>query len=209
LSDPRQVVAPAKLLFLPGAGGDPAFWHPVGALLPDAWAKTYLGWPGLGDQAHDPTVRGLDDLVGRAADALDAPSAVIAQSMGGIVAVRLALEHPQRISHLVLVATSGGVDVARLGAADWRADYRRTFPSAAPWILDARADHTADMTRIATPTLLIWGDCDPISPVAIGAHLESLLPRAQLVVVPRGTHALAMEHAATVATLIRDHLEAV
>jgi pimeloyl-ACP methyl ester carboxylesterase len=202
-------VPPAKLVFLPGAGGDPAFWHPVGALLPNTWPKTYLGWPGLGDQPHDPGVRGLDDLVRRAADALDEPSAVIAQSMGGIVAVRLALALPERITHLVLVVTSGGVDVAGLGAADWRADYRRNFPNAASWILEARPDHTTDIARIAVPTLLIWGDRDAISPVAVGAHLASLLPRARLVVVPGGTHSLAVDHAVTVATLIRDHLEAV
>jgi len=203
------LIAPARLVFLPGAGGDPTFWHAAGALLPAAWPKTFLGWPGLGDQKHDPGVRGLDDLVRLAGAALDGPSAVIAQSMGGIVAVRLALARAERVTHLVLVATSGGVDVARLGAADWRADYRRLYPNAAPWILDVRPDHTAEIARIATPTLLIWGDRDPISPVAVGAHLASLLPRARLAVVPGGTHALAMEHAATVAALIRDHLEAV
>ena len=200
---------PSKLVFLPGAGRDPAFWHPVGALLPVAWPKTYLGWPGLGNQPHDPGVRDLDDLVQQAAVALDAPSAVIAQSMGGIVAVRLALAHPELVTHLVLVATSGGIDVARFGAADWRPDYRRNFPNAAPWILGVRADHTPDIPRIAAPTLLIWGDRDPISPIAVGAHLASLLPRARLVVVTGGDHSLAVTHAATVATMIRDHLEAV
>jgi pimeloyl-ACP methyl ester carboxylesterase len=151
-------------------------------------------------------VRGLDDLVHIAAAALDAPAALIAQSMGGIVAVRLALAFPERITHLVLVATSGGVDVARFGAADWRPDYRRNFPHAPAWIVVARPDHTADIARIAAPTLLIWGDRDPISPLAVGAHLASLLPRARLAVVPDGTHALATEQPALVAAHIRDHL---
>jgi pimeloyl-ACP methyl ester carboxylesterase len=195
------------LLFLPGAGGDPAFWHPAGALLPATWRKTYLGWPGLGDQPHDPAIRGLDDQVARAAAALDAPSVVIAQSMGGIVAVRLALAHPERISHLVLVATSGGLDLARFGVADWRADYRQRFPDAAPWIVETRADHEPDFPRIAAPTLLIWGDRDPISPIAVGQHLARLLPHARLTIVPGGSHALATEQPARVADLIRRHLE--
>jgi pimeloyl-ACP methyl ester carboxylesterase len=195
------------LVFLPGAGGDPAFWHPVGARLPAAWRKTYLGWPGLGDQPHDPAVRGLDDLVARAAAALETPSVVIAQSMGGIVAVRLALAHPARISHLVLVATSGGLDLAPFGVSEWRSDYRRNFPRAAAWITAVRADHDVDFPRIALPTLLIWGDRDPISPVAVGAHLERSLPDARLVVVPDGTHALATEQPAPVADLIRRHVE--
>ena len=199
---------PATLVFLPGAGGDPAFWHPVGARLPAAWRKTYLGWPGLGDQPADPAVRGLDDLVRLAEAALDASAALIAQSMGGIVAVRLALARPERITHLVLVATSGGVDVARFGAADWRPDYRRNFPNAASWIVAARPDHTADIARIAAPTLLIWGDRDPISPVAVGEHLADLLPNARLEIVAGGTHSMARDQPAPVAALIRDHLAA-
>src|SRR5581483_443095 len=129
-----------------------------------------------GDQPDDPTVRGLDDLITRTAAALAPPSVVVAQSMGGIVAVRLALQYPERISHLVLVATSGGVDLTPFGVADWRPNYRRNFPHAAAWITEMRADHSAQMSFIAIPTLLIWGDRDPISPVPVGAHLERLLP---------------------------------
>jgi pimeloyl-ACP methyl ester carboxylesterase len=196
-----------SLLFLPGAGGDPAFWQPAGALLPTTWRKTYLGWPGLGDQPHDPAVQGLDDLVARAAAALQPPSIVIAQSMGGIVAVRLALAQATRISHLVLVATSGGIDLTPFGVAEWRTDYRRNFPRAASWITETRADHAAQIPSIAIPTLLIWGDRDPISPVAVGAHLARLLPDARLEIVSDGTHALATEQPARVAALIRAHVE--
>jgi hypothetical protein len=53
-----------KILFLPGSGASPDFWKPVGTRLPQAWPKEYFGWPGLGDQPHDPAIRGMDDLVG-------------------------------------------------------------------------------------------------------------------------------------------------
>ena len=43
-----------KILFLPGAGGSPEFWQPVAKLLPDQRDKVFFGWPGLGDQPHDP-----------------------------------------------------------------------------------------------------------------------------------------------------------
>jgi pimeloyl-ACP methyl ester carboxylesterase len=195
-----------KLVFLPGVGGAPDFWQPVGALLPAGWTKAYLGWPGLGDQPADPTVRGFDDLVRLAEAELDEPVALIAQSMGGIVAVRLALRHPDRVERLVLAVTSGGVDVAGLGAVDWRIEYRRNFPNAASWVFDGWGDHTADLPRLTAPTLLLWGDRDPISPVAVGEHLASLLPNARLCVLPGGTHALSTEQAPAVAALIRAHL---
>src|SRR3979409_534484 len=101
-----------SVIFLPGAVGAAAFWRPVGDLLPAAWKKVYLAWPGLGAESPDRDVRGFDDL-GRLVEAeLTDESALVAQSMGGIVAVRVALMHPNKVRRLVLVATSGGVDVA-------------------------------------------------------------------------------------------------
>jgi pimeloyl-ACP methyl ester carboxylesterase len=71
----------------------------------------------------------LDDLFGWLVERLPpGTSHVIAQSMGGVLAARLALERPERVARLVLVATSAGVDMARLGAAEWRHEYRALHP---------------------------------------------------------------------------------
>lgn len=45
-----------------------------------------------------------------------------------------------------------------------------------------------------------------ISPVAIGQYLASLLPRARLVILNRGTHTFARDRAAEVAAYIAEHL---
>jgi pimeloyl-ACP methyl ester carboxylesterase len=107
-----------------------------------------------------------------------------------------------------LVVTSGGVDMAGLGAADWRADYRRSFPRAAEWITEARSSSGLPVENIAAPTLLIWGDADAISPVAVGRHLKSRLANAQLHIVPGGGHDLAQKQPELVASLIAKHLTA-
>ncbi|MBV8191311.1 MAG: alpha/beta fold hydrolase [Alphaproteobacteria bacterium] len=195
-----------KILFLPGAGASPDFWKPVGSLLPRDWRKEYFGWPGLGHQPHDRSINGIDDLVRLVSARMDEPVDLVAQSMGGVIAARLALERPDRVRRLVLTVTSGGVDMAALGSSDWRADYRETFPDAAAWITDSGASPPLPVERIAAPTLLIWGDCDPISPVAVGKHLEQRLPRARLHVVTGGNHDVASTHAADVAPLIERHL---
>jgi pimeloyl-ACP methyl ester carboxylesterase len=195
-----------RILFLPGAGASPDFWKPVGARLPADWPKEYFGWPGLGRQPHDPLIRGIDDLVRLVSARMDEPVDLVAQSMGGVIAVRLALERPDRVRRLVLSVTSGGVDMVGLGAADWRADYRRSFPEAAAWITDSRASPPLPVERVAASTLLVWGDADPISPVAVGKHLAGRMPAARLHVVPGGDHDVASTHAAEVATLIERHL---
>ena len=59
---------------------------------------------------------------------------------------------------------------------------------------------------VAMPALLLWGDCDPISPVRVGERLASLLPNAHLHVVQGGDHDLAETHASVIAPLIDEHL---
>lgn len=194
------------VLFLPGAGGSPNFWKPVASTLPDAWPKEHFGWPGLGAQPHDPAVRGIDDLVAMVAARMTEPVDLVAQSMGGVIAARLAIEKPALVRRLVLCVTSGGVDMAGLGASDWRVNYRKSFPQAAGWITASRAVPPLPVEKIAAPTLLIWGDADPISPLAVGKHLEARLRDARLEIVPGGDHDVASTHADHVARLIARHL---
>lgn len=195
-----------KVLFLPGAGASPDFWKPVGARLPAEWPRHYFGWPGLGHQPHDPAITGVGDLIKLVAAKMDEPVDLVAQSMGGVIAARVALAQPALVRRLVLCVTSGGVDMAGLGAADWRVDYRKSFPNAAAWITSMGASPGLPVERISAPTLLIWGDADPISPVAVGRHLEARIPNAHLEVVAGGDHDLAATHPELVAALIARHL---
>ncbi|WP_151633267.1 alpha/beta fold hydrolase [Noviherbaspirillum aerium] len=195
------------VLFLPGAGGGAEFWHPLGALLPSEWKKSYLSWPGLGKQPHDPSVNGFDDLLRLAAREVQGPTVVVAQSMGGIVGVRLALERAEQVTHLVLVAASGGIDVSALGAQEWRAAYREQFPDARPWITEDRPDHSALIPNIACPTLLIWGTRDAVSPPQVGRRLAALIPDSRLYMVEGGDHDLARDRAADIAPLVIEHLQ--
>ena len=195
-----------RVLFLPGAGGSPSFWKPVASALPAAWPKEHFGWPGLGAQPHDPAIRGIDDLRRLVTARMDGPVDLVAQSMGGVIAAQIALEHPGLVRRLVLCVTSGGVDMTGLGASDWRADYRESFPNAADWITGGGASAPLPVEKIATPSLLIWGDKDPISPVAVGRHLEQRLPNATLEIVAGGDHDVASTHADHVARLIALHL---
>lgn len=178
----------------------------MGARLPADRPKEYLGWPGLGNQPHDPSVRSVDDLLRLVEARMDGPVDLVAQSMGGVVAARLALARREKVRRLVLCVTSAGVDMAALGASDWRPDYRASFPDAADWITAERSASFLPVEKIAVPTLLIWGDADAISPVAVGRHLEQRLPKARLEIVAGGGHDVAVTHADHVARLIAGHL---
>ncbi len=194
------------ILFLPGARGGADFWSPVVDLLPKAWEARRLSWPGLGDEPQDPSIRGLDDLVRLVLDQVGVETDIVAHSMGGVVALRAALAAEGRVRRLVMTATSGGLDVAALGGSDWRDAYRSHYPQAGSWITTTRPDLTPDLAKITAPTLLIWGDADAISPLAVGQTLQALLPSATLRVIRGGDHDFAETHAAQTARWIEEHL---
>lgn len=193
---------PTKLFFLPGALGRMDFWIPAATLIRHPSEKIHFGWPGFGPTPVDPDVNGIDDLVDKVIAALDSPSALIAQSMGGTIALRVALARPDMVTHLVLAGTSGGIDVTGLGVEDWRPFVRNDYPTLPDWFLDYHEDLTDRLHQISMPTLLLWGDGDPISPVKVGEKLSACLPHSELHVIKGADHDLGFTHALQVAALV-------
>ncbi|MEZ5293230.1 MAG: alpha/beta fold hydrolase [Vicinamibacterales bacterium] len=188
--------------FVPGAAGLASFWAPVSEGLPAAWGRTFVDLPGLGGAPAVPAVASYDDLVNHVAGLLPPRTVLVGQSMGGYVALAAALACPERVSHLVLTVAAGGVDVHALGAADWRGDYRASYPGASPWATDAVPDLSARLPALDVPTLLVWATRDLISPLAVAERLRERLPRATLVTFDTDDHWVARLHAPDVAAAI-------
>ena len=197
---------PSTLYFLPGALGKTEFWRPVAGSLAHPAPQVHVAWPGFGGAPPDASTRGLDDLASRLLERIDRPSALVAQSMGGVVALLASLRKPELITHLVLSATSGGLPMASLGAQDWRPAIRAAHPDLPDWFATYQADLSSGLPKLRIPTLLLWGDADPISPLAAGERLAALLPRAELHVFPHGGHDVGNAFASQVAPLIDRHL---
>jgi pimeloyl-ACP methyl ester carboxylesterase len=119
---------PTKLFFLPGAPGRMEVWIPAAALIRHPAEMIHSGWPGFARTPPNPEVNGIDNLVDKVIAALNAPFALIAQSMGGTIALRVALARPDLVTHLILAETSGGIDVTEFGAEDWRPFVRNNYP---------------------------------------------------------------------------------
>jgi pimeloyl-ACP methyl ester carboxylesterase len=198
---------PSKIIFLPGAFGNPDFWRPVSELLVHPASRKLLGWPGFGITPRVPNVEGIQDLINLVVNEIDQPSALIAQSMGGIIAVQAALKRPELVTHLVLSVTSGGVDTSDLQVEDWRPEFLAANPTIPRWFAEYRNDISSNISSVRAPVLLLWGDVDPISPVAVGKRLQGLLPKSKMYVIPGGEHDLANKLAAKIAPLIKEHLD--
>jgi len=195
-----------KTLFLPGSTGSAALWRPVADHA--GLDGVFFAWPGLGAEPAQAGINSIDDLTRLVAAEITEPVAIVAQSMGGVIAIQLALQFPALVRSLVLAVTSGGVPVAELGGEDWRGDYFASYPFAARWIAEPVADLSARIPSIRSPTLLLWGDADPVSPIAVGEKLRSLLPSARLRVFAGAGHDLAQSHYQAVAVEITRHLRA-
>jgi pimeloyl-ACP methyl ester carboxylesterase len=196
-----------NLVFLPGAGGRANFWKPVADRLSDLGPAHLVAYPGFGDVPADPSLGSLDDLYRWVLARLPSGRChLIAQSMGGALAARLAVEVPGRVDRLVLCATSGGVDVRRLGGAEWRPEFRAARPEVPSWFEDDRTDLTARLGAIRAPTLLLWSDADPVSPLAVARTLAARIAGSRLHVIRAGSHTFASERPEEVVPAIRQHL---
>src|SRR5687768_6112528 len=132
-----------RVLYMPGAGGEGRFWQPVAELVAHPGQTVLFDWPGFGRNPARDDVTTADDLYRLVEGYIDRPVDVVAQSMGGLFALRAALEHPDVVRRLVLVATSGGVQAVREAAeVDWRPEFAASYPQAPSWAAGDRTDFT-------------------------------------------------------------------
>ena len=101
-----------NLIFLPGASGNTTFWQPVIQRLLQDDSSIVVAYPSFGDYPDDVDVQNFEDLQDYVLNQIQQSSVVVAQSMGGIFAVQAALQKAEQVQALVLVATSGGIDLS-------------------------------------------------------------------------------------------------
>lgn len=118
-ADPGAGAGQAPLLLIHGGGTDNAAisWYEVFDALGADRHVIAVDLPGFGETAGIEPVGGapeMADFVARAATHLGIPQAVvIGVSMGGDVALNLALRHPQLVTALVVIAPGGLVRIFR------------------------------------------------------------------------------------------------
>ena len=186
-------MSPLPIVYLPGGAGRSWFWRRVADRLWRAGSPVVLGYPGFGDVPEDPSISSLDDFYRALLAVLPPRFVLVAQSMGNVLALRAALEHPERVAALVLCAVSGGVDVRALGAAEWRASLRSEQPESPTWFIDDASDFGERLHAIRQPALLLFGDADELAPVAVGDFLRARMPHATLCVLAGAGHWVAHE----------------
>ena len=131
---------------------DVAFLHPVAL---DARAAQWLGLPGLisptlpgHGQRYPRSALSLDDMADEIAGWTSGPLHLVGCSMGGMVAMRFALRHPERTASLLLCSTTARV--ARAGMLDRAA---RTDRQGAQALAQSTMDRWFSATALAGAAL--------------------------------------------------------
>ena len=202
------------VVLLHGLCGSHRWWrYTVPALSPSfrvhipdlvGFGRTSTVWP-------HPSLDEMAELVGEWITGLgEGPVALVGHSMGGQVAIHLASAEDPPLRRLVLTAAAGvprPVSLAQLprmlaqvvpprrwGAPAFlptiAADVLRTGPRTT--LAATRRILTDDvrplLPRIGVPTLLLWGELDPLVPVADGRVMRDAIPGARLVVLSGAAH---------------------
>ncbi len=220
----RDPVAPA-VLFIHGAGGNALLWGRVLQHLPRVSAIA-VDLPGHGRSAGPgcTAIAAYSQAVLALAEALHLERLVLAgHSMGGAVALDLALNAPWRLQALVLVAVAAPLPVAPAllqqlaedpaPARQWIIDagYGPGIPAAArelgakqlaqvaPAVLHgdflacSAYDARPRLAEISAPALLLCGSEDRLTPPRRMQALRDGLPKSRLEIVPGAGHMLPLE----------------
>ena len=117
------------LVLVHGFGGSRAMWDGVIAALPASLPLVRYDLRGFGASVQDEAVpfRHADDLLAVRDHLGIARAHLCGLSMGGAIATRSAIEHPDRVARLVLVSPAL---IAWEWSAQWAADYRACVKAA-------------------------------------------------------------------------------
>lgn len=230
-----------NLLLLHGAGGTHLDWPAAIRRLPGVTVYA-LDLPGHGRSqlpgCH--TVAEYAAVVGRfMAQQQLSRVVLVGHSMGGAVALRLALDAAPGIVGLVLAGTGARLRVAPaildgilsdyaavadlLVNAYWQPDTppaikersKQNLLAVDPTVAlgDFEACNTFDVRgqlgQIQLPTLVIGSDADPLTPLKYSQYLAAEIPHARLVTLPAAGHMLLLSQPTAAATAITAFLQGI
>jgi len=227
-------IATSRLVFLHGAGGTRRVWR--------YQTSAFLGSVAIDLPGH-PTGNGMNTVLGYAEFVAEmvverklSPAVLVGHSMGGAIAIEIALGHPEMLEGIVLVGSGARLRVTPLIRDQLSGDYRHAVeiiaelahsPKSDPRLKRASIqellevpptvtygdfeacnhfDRMNEIERISIPTLIICGEDDRLTPVKYSAYMRDRIRNARLVIIPDAGHSVMLEKPEDVNAAIRSFI---
>lgn len=199
-------------LYIHGLGQTPSVWQPVLRLMntPANCAQPDLA---LMVCAEPTTYTNLYKAFAQLCDASAAPLMLCGLSLGGVLALHYAVEHPERVAALVLIAPQYKMPKRLLKMQNIlfrimpASVFRETGFSKAQFIelcgSMTELDFTAALPRITCPALVVCGSCDHANKKAC-IELSQRICTAELAMIEGAGHELNRETPEELAALLQD-----
>ena len=212
------------VVLLHGVLGDMHQWEASMESLAESCRPLALSLPIFDRWLADASIDALARHVVRFLDAMDLPRVVLAgTSLGGRVALEVALRHPDRLAGLVLVSAAGlgGPSSARVPHRPTTEFIRERMEQAVhdpalvtpAWVravrslVSTRDDVAGRLAEVRVPTLIVWGREDRITPLHHAERFHAAIAGSQLWVLTRCGHMPMLEQPQAFATIVREWLD--
>lgn len=215
-----------KVVFIHGSGWSSRMWYRQKDRLEPSMEVILLDLPGHGESPGDgcDTVEEYRDVTYRAIGRLDAEKFYVAgHSLGGAIAISLALSYPEEIKGLILIGTGAklrvlprileglktgkkeaveGVSALAFAESASSALRKRGFDETMKcrtevvyndFLACDRFDAMDSVASLAVPTLILCGTEDRLTPPKYSSYLNQAIPASTLVLVKGAGHMAMME----------------
>jgi len=232
----EQVQSP--IILIHGAGGTHLAW-PSQLRCLSGFQVLVLDLPGHGrsDGPRSKTIDAYGQAVITFMDTLNIDRAIISgYSMGGAIALWMALYHVEKIEKLLLMATGASLPVSPEIIHGLTSNREKTLESIVSWSFgpnsakdlkaltlksmretkpdvildDFIACNTFDVREkladVQAPTLVIGGDADRMMPLKYSQYLADHIPNSQLVTIEGGNHMMVLEQPDLIARYVLQFL---
>lgn len=224
------------LLFVHGAGGDHTIWGEQFRELAKDFSVIALDLNGHGRspaRAGDGLQTYVEDVLA-VLQAFSEPTVVIGHSMGGAIALTVALQPPKNLVGLGLVGTGARLKVHPQILELCQTDFGKAVELVISWAFAEQTDpalkdkareqmrrngqtalyrdflscSTFDvmnrLSEISVPTIVICGREDKLTPVKYSEYLQQNIPNAQLQIIERAGHMVMVEQPEAVTRVLKE-----
>lgn len=229
----------SPLVFIHGAGGSHQLWLYQVRGMPQATSYA-LDLPGHGNstgQGRDSVAAYAEWLIAFLDAAGLEQATLVGHSMGGAIAIEIALRHPERVDGLYLVATGARLRVAPAVLHGLRHDLAATVRLVAGWCFSPQVppemihlselqiaatspevlygdfaacdafDVTGRLSEIGSPTAIVCGTEDRMTPPKYAAYLRDKIPGAVLHLIEGAGHMVMLEKPGEVTAILAEDIE--